>query len=143
MVAICLLLKADIVISLDSVPVSDTEHQPFDAVPDEEGNVEQFPLLSHMNELMIYGSGAQRFFGQNELAPRQRQEILPKRNSLNFQYLGHDISDGALLSLGLVLVHVFTWRHAIEFLEDCGEGCGIVESTGIHHFGDIHVLRRQ
>ena len=101
MVAICLLLKADIVISLDSVPVSDTEHQPFDAVPDEEGNVEQFPLLSYMNELMIYGSGAQRFFGQNELAQRQRQEIFPQGEFLDSQNLGHIVEAMASYPLDL------------------------------------------
>ena len=101
MVAICLLLKADIVISLDSVPVFDTEYQPFDAIPDEEGNVEQFPLLSHMNEFMVNGIGTQRFSGQDKLPQRQRKEILPQREFLDSQNLGHNIEAMAYYSLDL------------------------------------------
>ena len=101
MVAICLLLKADIVISLDSVPVFDTEHQLLDAVPDEEGNVEQFPLLSHMNELMVNGRGSQRFSGQDKLPQRQRKEIFPQGEFLDSQNLGHIVEAMASYPLDL------------------------------------------
>ena len=89
--AVCLFLKADIVICLVFVPVFDTEHQPFNAIPDEKGNVEQFSLLGHMNELMIDGIGSQWFFGQDKLPKRQRKEILPQGEFLDFQNLGHNI----------------------------------------------------
>ena len=91
MVAVCFFFKADIVIGLSPVPVFDAEHQPFYAVPDKERNIEQFPLLGHMYEFVVNGRGVQRFFCQNELAQCYRKVILPKGESLDFQYLGHKI----------------------------------------------------
>ena len=96
--AICFFLKADIVISLERVPVFDAEHQPLYAVPDEERNVEQFPLLGHMDELVINGIAVQRLSGQDEFPQRESQEILPKGESLHSQNLGHNVGITAYLS---------------------------------------------
>jgi len=38
-----------------------------------------------------------------------------------------------------VFVHVFARRHAVHLLEDGGEGGGIAEAAGIHHFRDVHI----
>ena len=99
--AICLLLKADIVISLDSVPVFDTEHQPLDAIPNEKRNIKQLPLLGHMDELVIDGSGTQGFTGQDELTQRQRKEIFPQGEFLDSQNLGHIVEAMASYPLDL------------------------------------------
>ncbi len=40
-------------------------------------------------------------------------------------------------------IHIFAGGHAVELLEDGGEGGGVVETAGIHDFGDVHVLHRQ
>ncbi len=91
LMAVGFFLKTDIVIRFEPVSVFDAEHQPFDAVPDEERNVEQFPLLRHMDEFMIDGIAVQWLSGQDELAKCQCQEILPKGELLDSQYLGHAV----------------------------------------------------
>ena len=42
-----------------------------------------------------------------------------------------------------MLLHVVAGRHAIEALEDGGEGGGVREAAGIHHLGDVHALVSQ
>ena len=39
-----------------------------------------------------------------------------------------------------MLLHIVTRRHAVELLEDGGEGGRITESAGVHHLGDVLVL---
>ena len=91
LMAVSFFLKTNVVIRFEPVFVFDAEHQPFYAVPDEEWNVKQFPLLCHMDEFMIDGIAVQWLSGQDELAKCQRQEILPKGEFLDSQYLGHAI----------------------------------------------------
>ena len=48
-----LLLKADVEISFLPVPVLEEQEEPLYAVPHEEWDIQEFPLLGSMNQFMI------------------------------------------------------------------------------------------
>ena len=41
----------------------------------------------------------------------------------------------------MMLLHVLAGRHAVNALEEGGEGGGVGESTGVDDLGDVHILR--
>ena len=41
------------------------------------------------------------------------------------------------------IIHIFSWRHTIEFLEYGRERGGIVKATSIHDLRDIHIMTSQ
>lgn len=51
---VCLLLKADMPVSLRSVSVLNQQHQPFQHIPYKEGYIQQLLLLLRMNQFMIH-----------------------------------------------------------------------------------------
>ena len=40
-----------------------------------------------------------------------------------------------------MLLHVLAGRHAVDALEEGGEGGGVGEAAGIDNLGDVHILR--
>lgn len=51
--AVGFLFEADVAVGLCAVAVLEEQDEPFDAVPEEEGQVEQFLLLGGMNEFVV------------------------------------------------------------------------------------------
>ena len=43
----------------------------------------------------------------------------------------------------MMLLHIFTRGHAVDALEEGGEGCRIGETACVDHLRDVHILRGQ
>lgn len=61
--AVGFLFEADVAVGLCAVAVLEEQDEPFDAVPDEKGQVEQFPLLSRVDELVVEFHLVERAYG--------------------------------------------------------------------------------
>ena len=61
--AVGFLFEADVAVGLCAVAVLEEQDEPFDAVPEEEGQVEQFPLLSRVDELVVEFLFVERAYG--------------------------------------------------------------------------------
>ena len=86
--AIGLTLKTDVAIGRHTVTILDEKHQPLKGIPKEERQIEQFALLSHVNELVIQLVCIQSVGRQDQFAQCDGQEIAAKRDSLYLHYLG-------------------------------------------------------
>ena len=51
--AVGFLFEADVAVGLCAVAVLEEQDEPFQEVPDEEGQVQQFPLLSRVDEFVV------------------------------------------------------------------------------------------
>ena len=60
------LFEADVAVGFYAVAVLEEEDEPLDAVPDKEGQIEEFPLLSCVNEFMIEFHFVQRPVGKDK-----------------------------------------------------------------------------
>ena len=61
--AVGFLFDADVAVGLCAVAVLEEQDEPFDAVPEDEGQVEQFPLLSRVDELVVEFHLVERAYG--------------------------------------------------------------------------------
>ena len=61
--AVGFLLEANVAIGFHAVSVFQEKDEPLDAVPDEEGQVEQFPLLSRVDEFVVELHFVERTYG--------------------------------------------------------------------------------
>lgn len=64
--AIGFLLKSDMIIGLESVPVFDAQYKPLYDIPDKERYIEKFLLLNGMYPLMVLLCLGQRSYGEHE-----------------------------------------------------------------------------
>lgn len=69
------LLEADVAVSLYAVAVLEEQDEPFDAVPEEEGQIEQLALLGGMNEFVVELLPSQRADGEDEAKQTDGQEV--------------------------------------------------------------------
>lgn len=51
--AVSFLFEADVTVCLHTITILDKQYKPLDDIPDEEGNVKEFPLLGSMYLLVI------------------------------------------------------------------------------------------
>lgn len=51
--AVSLLFEADVTVCLHTVAILDKQYKPLNDIPDEEGNVKEFPLLGSMYLLVV------------------------------------------------------------------------------------------
>ena len=77
------LFKTDVVVSFQAVPILYEKDEPLEAVPEEEGQIEEFPLLSRMDEFMIEFRLIERPDGKDEPKQADGKEILTHRVSLD------------------------------------------------------------
>ncbi len=75
-----LALEPDITIGLQGIAIAQEQNEPLSGIPDEERQIEQFALLTDMDELMVQVALAKRYLGEDELTQRDGNEILAKRN---------------------------------------------------------------
>ena len=61
-----LLLKPDMGIGLQPVFILEIQSNPFDAILDEERNIQQLPLLGRMNQFVVLFLCIKRFYRQHE-----------------------------------------------------------------------------
>ena len=73
------LLEADVVVGLHAVSVLNEKDEPLDAVPDEEGQVEQFALLRRVDELVVELHFVQRTDGEDEAKKTNCQEAFSQQ----------------------------------------------------------------
>ena len=74
MVAIGFLFEAEVLVSFHAIPILNEEDKPLDAVPDEEGQVEEFALLCCVDELVVELHLVQRTDGEDEAKKADCQE---------------------------------------------------------------------
>ena len=82
-VPIGLLLKSNVAVGLQPVLVFHAEHEPFNCIPDEERQIEQFALLPDVYHLVVDVLRTERAGGEDELPERYCQEVLAKGNAFN------------------------------------------------------------
>lgn len=77
------LFETDVAIGFHAVAVLHEQHEPLDAVPEEEGQVEQFALLRCMDEFVIEFRLVERTDREDEAKQTDGQEALSKKNTLH------------------------------------------------------------
>lgn len=75
LVAVGFLFEVDVAVGLCAVAVLEEQNEPFDAVPEEEGQVEQFLLLGGMNEFVVELLPSQRTDREDEAKQTDGQEV--------------------------------------------------------------------
>lgn len=83
LVGVGFLFKAYVMIGLEVVAVFGIEEEPFQRIPHEERNVEQFALLGGMNALMVQLYGIQWRSREDEAKQANRIERLAYRKFLD------------------------------------------------------------
>lgn len=72
--------EADVLVGCHAVAVFQQEDEPLEAVPDEEGQVEQLPLLCRVDELVVELHFIQRTDGEDEATQADGKEVLAQKN---------------------------------------------------------------
>ena len=92
LVAVGFLLESDMVVSRGPVMVLEPQHKPFDAIPDEKRQVEQFTLLRRMNQLMIQFHGVEVSKREDEAKQVNGQIVAAKRMAFDFDDVLHIVA---------------------------------------------------
>ena len=80
------LLEADVLVGFHAVSVLYEKDEPLEAVPDEEGQIEEFPLLSRVDEFVVEFRLIKRTDGKDESKQADGKEVLAHRMPLNEMY---------------------------------------------------------
>lgn len=89
LVAVGFLFEADVAVGLHVVAVLEEQDEPLQEVPEEEGQVEQFALLGHVDEFVVKLRLAERPDGEDEAEETDSQELPAHRMPLNEENLFH------------------------------------------------------
>ena len=76
LVPVSFLLETDVAVGFHAVAVFKEQDEPFDDVPDEEGQVEQLLLLGGMYQLVVEFCRVERPDGKDKAAQADCQEVL-------------------------------------------------------------------
>lgn len=107
---ISLFLEADMAVGLHAVAVLDEQDEPFDEIPDEEGQVEQFALLDGVYALVVEFLPGQQTTREDEAAQADGKEVLAKQNPPD-----------EINPMLLALLHLFCSAN-MKISENCGKG---------------------
>ena len=77
--AVGFLIEAYVLVGRHAVAVLQKEDEPLDAVPDEEGQVEEFALLCSVDELVVELHLVQRTDGEDEAKKANCQEAFSQQ----------------------------------------------------------------
>ena len=80
LVLVGFLLETDVAVGFHAVAVLDEEDEPLDAVPKEEGQVEQLPLLCRVDEFVVELHFIQRTDGEDEATQADGKEVLAQKD---------------------------------------------------------------
>ena len=69
--------EADVSVGFHAVAVFQQKNEPFETVPDEEGQVEKFALLGSVDKLVVEFLPAERADGEDETKQADGEEVLP------------------------------------------------------------------
>ena len=83
LMAVGFLLEAYVLVGLHAVAVPQKEDEPLDAVPDEEGQVEEFALLCRVDEFVVELHLVERADGEDEATQTDGEEIVAEEHPLN------------------------------------------------------------
>ena len=89
LVAVGFLFEADVAVGLHAVAVLEEQDEPLQEVPEEEGQVEEFLLLDHVDEFVVKLRLAERPDGEDEAEETASQELPAHRMPLNEENLFH------------------------------------------------------
>ena len=72
--------EADVLVGCHTVAVLEQEDEPLETVPDEEGQVEQLPLLCRVDEFVVELHFIQRTDGEDEATQADGKEVLAQKD---------------------------------------------------------------
>ena len=84
-----LLLEADMQVCLEAVAVFGEQEEPFEHIPQIEADVEQLPLLSGVDALVVELHGIEFLYGEDDAEEVDGIEAAHERETLDVDYLRH------------------------------------------------------
>lgn len=84
-----LLLKADVEVCFEAVAVFGEQEEPFEHIPQIEADVEQLPLLSGVDTLVVELHGIELLHGEDDAKEVDGIKATHERETPNVDYLGH------------------------------------------------------
>ena len=83
LMAVGFLLEADVLVGRHPVAILQEKDEPLDAVPDEEWQVEQLPLLGSVDEFVVEFCLVERSDGKDETKQTDGQEVFAQQYLLD------------------------------------------------------------
>ena len=87
LMAIRLLLEADVVVGLHPVAVFHQQHQPLHDIPYKERNIKHFSLLCHVNQLVVQFRLVKFPYRKDKPTQADGQELLAHRMTFDDDFL--------------------------------------------------------
>ena len=84
-----LLLEADVEICFEAIAVFGEQEEPFEHIPQIEADVEQLPLLSGVDTLVVELHGIELLHGEDDAKEVDGIKATHERETPNVDYLGH------------------------------------------------------
>ena len=114
LMAIRLLLEADVVVGLHPVAVFHQKHQPLHDIPYKERNIKHFSLLCHVNQLVVQFRLVKFPYRKDKPTQADGQELLAHRMTFDDDFL-MSYHSCWLLAFGCWLLAFGIWLLAVSF----------------------------
>lgn len=86
LIAVSLLLEADVIVSLQRVAVFHAENEPLGNIPEKERQIEKFALLSGVDKFMVEFTWRERPQGEDNATQINGEEVPAKRMPTNLYH---------------------------------------------------------